>query len=438
MSLTLPTTPNGYGLAGLCECARPALAALGDLGGPLLGVLATVEQAGRASGVEVLADPGFALDVLAQVEPGTDPALVGRVLDFLRSQTGATAANPPGRVAGRSRVTVADAVASYEAGALTLMAPGTQGSYRCWARRLADAHGTDDPDAITTGDLRDLIAQWVREVREHSHHAPRDGNTVEFSGVAAFRHLWGYLVEKGWARTNIAKQMRKPPLDDPLRRPFRAEEAAVIRHLARGLRRRDGLLSEVTICISERLGLRRIELRRLRNCDVDLVRHEMRVYGKGNKCRTMPIPPALLELLGRYMDSRRPTDVAPEAWARSEELFLRHRPDQGWAAGKPVGNSHLDRLFKGLREAAPEIFANGDLSQHCYRHALASFVDGRYGRAVTKTVLGHRGRKTSTDHYVHIPPETIREAICAYERFLLAADPTHKHDGGTDAGEVAA
>jgi hypothetical protein len=203
MTLTNPepaTQAGGETLADLCERSRPALAALGDLGTPLLGVLGAVERASQAGGVELLDDPGFALDVLTTAGPGTDPAVVGRLLDFLRSQTAPGAYTVAGSgVARVQRVSVADAVAAYQAGALTLMARKSQGAYLCWARRLVADHGVDAPNEVTTGDLKDLIARWVVEVRENDPHARRGGGSVELTAVTSFRHLWGYFVDKGWA-----------------------------------------------------------------------------------------------------------------------------------------------------------------------------------------------------------------------------------------------
>jgi hypothetical protein len=53
---------------------------------------------------------------------------------------------------------------------------------------------------------------------------------------------------------------------------------------------------------------------------------------------------------------------------------------------------------------------------------LGIFVDARFGRAVTRAVLGHRSRRTPTDFYVHVPTENVVEAITAYEEHLLAVN----------------
>jgi integrase len=75
-----------------------------------------------------------------------------------------------------------------------------------------------------------------------------------------------------------------------------------------------------------------------------------------------------------------------------------------------------------MARSAPDLFAGGDLSLHSYRHALATYVDGRWGRAVTRAVLGHTSRRSPTDYYVHVDPAKVAEVLTAYEHHLLAGN----------------
>ena len=87
-----------------------------------------VERAGRGRSTNALMDPGVAIDVLT-AEPGVDPALVGRVLEYLRSREGCdTVVGSPGL--RLPSVTLADAIASYEGGPLALMSAGTGHTYK--------------------------------------------------------------------------------------------------------------------------------------------------------------------------------------------------------------------------------------------------------------------------------------------------------------------
>lgn len=97
------------------------------------------------------------------------------------------------------------------------MARGTQLTYKTWTRRLVSADGGDEPDAITAGDLKDLIAHHVLSAR-HERDRRQSGRSAEENAVTAYRHLWAYLEEKGWATENVAMRLRKPPRGEPRRR----------------------------------------------------------------------------------------------------------------------------------------------------------------------------------------------------------------------------
>jgi site-specific recombinase XerD len=324
----------------LCRRARPELACLGELGRPLLAVVGVIERVGATRGCDALADPGFALDVLTAANGQGDAATVGRVLQFLRLR--ANGAPPTGAGAVSAGVTLADAVELYEAGALALMAEGTQHTYRTWTRRLVADHGDRDPSELTAGDLTDLIAKHVLAGR-HGDERRRSGRSAEENAVGAFRHLWGYLVEKGYVTANVAMRLRKPTRAEPNRRGITVEEAALLRELAR--KGRDPLLDEVTITIPERLGLRRIELCRLRLCDLDLERGTVNVWGKGDKYRTLPLPPRLGALLARYVEDRRPRKVPIGQWRRRTETLLRRPPDTKAPIGTAVGRRRIEDMF---------------------------------------------------------------------------------------------
>jgi hypothetical protein len=75
-------------LIELCQRVRPELACLGDLGRPLLDVVTGIERLGAGRDTGALADAGFVLDILTAAGPAGDAAVVGRVLDFLRTRRG--------------------------------------------------------------------------------------------------------------------------------------------------------------------------------------------------------------------------------------------------------------------------------------------------------------------------------------------------------------
>ncbi|MCW2749326.1 MAG: Phage integrase family [Aeromicrobium sp.] len=116
---------------------------------------------------------------------------------------------------------------------------------------------------------------------------------------------------------------------------------------------RDPLLDELTLALPERLGLRRIELGRLRISDIDFDRRTVEVWGKGDEDRTMPIPPRLFELIETYLDDRRRSHLSTLDWRRSGETLLRRRPSPGSPLGRATSRRRIEDQFARLQDHAP-------------------------------------------------------------------------------------
>jgi integrase len=162
---------------------------------------------------------------------------------------------------------VAEAARGWEEEGFALHAARTRDLYRTWVRRLVLAHGEVEVAALTAVDLANLVALHTRGAQTSPRR--RHGLAAEEAAISAFRHFWAFLVQTGAAPRNVALSLRKPLRPDPLRRPVRPDEAALLRQLAR--MGSDPLLDETALCLVERLGIRPIELGRLRLCDVDFL-----------------------------------------------------------------------------------------------------------------------------------------------------------------------
>jgi hypothetical protein len=49
------------------------------------------------------------------------------------------------------------------------------------------------------------------------------------------------------------------------------------------------------------------------------------------------VPPALSDLLGRYVEDRRPPHLAAAEWQACDEILLRRGPTTAFALGRPAG-----------------------------------------------------------------------------------------------------
>lgn len=425
----MPSTAERTCLATVCATVEAELRAL-DPAGVLASVACAASAAAHArrATTDALADPAFALDVLLATEAAglaaADAApLVARVLDLLRRRSGtaAPATVPPAPARPR---TLSEALAEYEATGFLALARNTRRTYRTWTRRLDAAHGNADLATLRTGDLTNLIT-----VRIASRPDPRTQRTRRVTGVRthitavqAFRHLWAWLDAMGYADASVAMALRLPGKPrSSHRRGYTHAETAVIRQLCRV--GSDPMLDTLIVMLAERALLRTGEMQLLRVCDLDFATGTIEVWGKGSVPRSIPMTTGLRAFLHRYVEDRRPGHVSRETWLASEERLLRHPPTAKAAMGTPVGRKAIEYLWRRFKAMAPELLGDGRLVLHSYRKTGGTWLNRTYSHAVAQEALGHN-RSTPTDHYIEVPMEELREALTAYEQWLLTpAEP---------------
>jgi integrase/recombinase XerD len=140
-------------------------------------------------------------------------------------------------------------------------------------------------------------------------------------------------------------------------------------------------------------GLRSQEVRDLNRDDLRLPEAEIRVPGKGNKPRMLPLAPETVQLLDHYLRLERPdVPTAP--------LFVSLK---GPARGTRMTPAGLRSLFRYHRQTTGVKLAN----PHRFRHTFASdMLRGGVSLPTLMRLMGHAHIQT-TLIYVHITPLEI-------------------------------
>ena len=150
-------------------------------------------------------------------------------------------------------------------------------------------------------------------------------------------------------------------------------------------------------------GLRSCEVLALQLADLQLADAQMRVHGKGNRQRVMPLPEEIRAVLEKYLDLERPQ-------TNSSSLFVclkgRHR-------GLPLTPAGLRTLFRHHRLATQIPQAN----PHRFRHTFgADMVRDGISLPALQHLMGHAQIHT-TMLYVQLAPQDVwREYRCAIEK----------------------
>lgn len=123
----------------------------------------------------------------------------------------------------------------------------------------------------------------------------------------------------------------------------------------------------------------------------------LRVHGKGNKERLVPLSPRALELISSYTTEVRPRLIENRAARCKDRLFVSR-------TGRPLDRV---RIYQIVRLAAERIGMNLPCSPHALRHSFAThLVSGGADLRVVQELLGHASLAT-TQIYTHVDQERL-------------------------------
>lgn len=217
--------------------------------------------------------------------------------------------------------------------------------------------------------------------------------------LAAVRALFHFLLEEGVLKQNVAKRLRTPKTKQRLPDVMPAEKTnnlldAVERGepLEKPSRERDLAFLEVLYGC----GIRVSELVGINLDDIDLRSGWLRVRGKGNKEREVPVPERAISAVERYLEVRR---AAPDEMA----LFL-------GARGTRLSDRQVRRLVKLYAVA---VTGDSTVHPHSFRHAYATHLlaDGADLRAIQE-LLGH-ARLSTTQKYTQV---SLKDLQAVYDK----------------------
>ncbi len=223
---------------------------------------------------------------------------------------------------------------------------------------------------------------------------------VHFQRCYTKRSPLGY----GRPRTAVARGLRLKQ-DRRVIVPLSAEEVAKFWQSFRTYRD----LALVGLMLLD--GLRSCEILGLKLEDVQLADGQMRVHGKGNKKRLLPLAPDIVEVLGHYLRLERPLTNAPA-------LFISLK---GRQRGQPMNAAGLRSLFRHHRMRSQVQHANPHRCRHTFG---ADMVRAGMSLPALQQLMGHSQIRT-TMLYVELAPQDVwREYARAIEK-RKALDSSH-------------
>lgn len=250
--------------------------------------------------------------------------------------------------------------------------------------------------AASLGDLREWLAHLV-ENGASSATLARKG--------AAIRAFYAWATEAGKVEVDPAARLITPKAANALPKLLSEGQTARLLEHAKKVASETGLPQDLrmwAVCeLIYACGLRVSEATGLNVSDLDLSQRIVRVIGKGNKERIVPVGKPAAAALQLWIVQGRPPllNAAPAGKAPTAALFL------GQRGGRWDPRDVRERLHRLAAQAGVP-----DIAPHGLRHSAAThLLEGGADLRTVQEILGHSSLQT-TQRYTHVTTDRLKSA----------------------------
>ena len=241
----------------------------------------------------------------------------------------------------------------------------------------------------------DLLNVKRADIMDYLASRVTDGSSSRSAArlLSALRRFYAWCLQQGLVTDNPTALVRSPSLGRPLPKVITESEVQALLHapvVSEDLGLRDRAMLELLYGC----GLRVSELVGLTVAQVNIQQGVLRVWGKGNKERLIPVGDICADWLKRYLESARPSLIR----GNTDVLFLSNR-GAGMTRQAFWYRIRAHGLAAGIRT---------QLSPHILRHAFAThLVNHDADLRVVQLLLGHSSLST-TQIYTHVAQERLK------------------------------
>ncbi len=233
------------------------------------------------------------------------------------------------------------------------------------------------------------IRSWLATFKDEEL-APRSINR-KLSGLNSF---YKYLLRLGVVEKNPVKQLHALRLPDRLPMYLKEQE---MQNLLEEITFEEGFKGATDRLICEmlyRLGIRRSELINIKENDIEWSLKQLRVLGKGNKERLVPLSSEMLNAFKAYIQEKKSLPVDD-----THHLLVLE-------TGRPLYESYVYRVVKHYLS---QVTTLSKRSPHILRHTFATHLlnNGANIQAI-KELLGHSSL-AATQVYTHNNIDKLKE-----------------------------
>ena len=261
---------------------------------------------------------------------------------------------------------------------------------RTYQDALLEFHKYLGNNAIDTFD--DIDSKAVREWQATQIEAGIAPRTV-MKKISALKSWHRFLRKKGIAKGDIFAKVSTLKIDKKLPVFYKESEVSKLYNSETFPDTFEGERDKLLLRMLYETGMRRAEIAGLTESSIDLSARTIKVLGKRNKQRIIPIENELAQNIKRYLALKN------KEYPDIEHFYITKK-------GTPLTTSHIYNIVKKYMS----VLSNADrISPHVFRHTFATEMlnEGANIDAV-KELLGHSSL-AATEIYTHVTREHLKE-----------------------------
>ncbi|MEJ6793840.1 MAG: site-specific tyrosine recombinase XerD [Flavobacteriales bacterium] len=248
------------------------------------------------------------------------------------------------------------------------------------------------PSKIKTEDIREFI-QWIAQMGMSAKSQARI--------ISSLKSFFNYLVIENVINQSPAQNIENPKIGSYLPETLSINEIdKLIAHI--DLSHPQGNRNKAIIEVLYSCGLRVSELINLKISNWYKKEGFIKVEGKGNKERLIPIGKIAIKLIETYFESNRDKQKVKEG--NNDFMFLNRN-------GSKLSRVMIFTIVKNLVDIAG---IKKNVSPHTFRHSFAThLIEGGANLRAVQEMLGHESI-TTTEIYTHLDSDFIKESIISF------------------------
>jgi integrase/recombinase XerC len=270
--------------------------------------------------------------------------------------------------------------------------PHTVEAYRRDIEQFSQFKADISLNSDDTTELHKIIRSWVVSLMKNQ--IKPTSIRRKLSSLASY---FKFLIKNNQGESNPVSKVMKPKKGNQLPEYMKENE---LKHLFDELLPNDDIynqqLSRIIILLLYHTGIRRSELIHIKLSDIDWASKQLRVTGKGNKVRIIPLSLEILNHITNYIELKK-------------QFIQTELPDYLLVTKK--GNMIYPTLVNRLvKLELSQVSSNSKLSPHVLRHSFAThLMDKGADLNAVKELLGHSSL-AATQVYTHTSIQQLKDA----------------------------